>query len=654
MTHNTSHSTETASTKDRVQAFGRFLSAMVMPNIGAFIAWGLITALFIKTGWLPVPELGGFADATGKEHPGIVGPMIKYLLPLLIGYTGGKAVADHRGGVLGAIATMGVIVGADIPMFIGAMIMGPLGGWVIRQFDRAVQSSIPAGFEMLVNNFSAGIIGTGLSLLGFYAIGPVVSGFTGLISSGVQGLVNAHLLPLVSLFIEPGKILFLNNAINHGILTPLGTQQSQEAGKSIYFLLEANPGPGLGVLLAYWMFAKGNIRASAPGAAIIHFLGGIHEIYFPYVLMRPVLLVAVIAGGMTGIATLSMLGGGLVSAASPGSIFAIMTMSPKGTMMPNLLAIASAAAVSFGVSAVLLRGAQFDDDALQNAQKASKDNKGGSTSLPASVLTASSDLSALSGARKVIFACDAGMGSSAMGATAFRKKAQAAGLDLQVSNTSIENIPADADVVVTQQNLTSRAVSVRPSALHVSIDNFVGNPIYDRMIGVFGDSAPVTAAPVSVPVSVPVAASQVMTSQPENTILKRENVIIGLPSETRNAAIERAGRLLLVGGYVGADYLPAMLEREEVASTYIGNGVAIPHGVGAAKSAITRSGIVVLQYPQGVDFDGETAYLVIGIAGAGDEHLQILSRLADALEDENTVKELAKVNDREVLYNALT
>lgn len=657
MTTSTSSPT-TRSGRDAVQSFGRFLSAMVMPNIGAFIAWGLLTALFIPTGWLPNANLAK-----------MVGPMITYLLPLLIAYTGGKIVADHRGGVLGAIAAMGVLVGTDIPMFIGAMIMGPLGGWVIKQFDRSVHNRIPAGFEMLVNNFSAGIIGMILAILGFFAIGPVVEAFSKLVSSGVQALVNAHLLPLVSLFIEPGKILFLNNAINHGILTPLGTEQARTLGKSVYFLLEANPGPGLGVLLAYWAFAKGSIKASAPGAVIIQFLGGIHEIYFPYVLMRPILILAVIAGGMTGVATLVALKGGLVSAASPGSIFAVMAMTPKGGYFANLAAILAAAVVSFLVSSVFLRGATFDDDALATAQADSKANKGVpavGAAAPAGVLNAGSDLNVLATrpVQKVIFACDAGMGSSAMGATGFRKKVQAAGLPIQVTNTSIENIPSDADIVVTQQNLTSRAMAKAPNARHVSIDNFVGNPIYDRMISALQSAAPAVAAgavatgTVAAAAAAPVAPAPSVTaptpSSANSGVLRRENIVLGLPTVGRDAAVTRTGQMLVNSGYVSPDYIPAMLERENMASTYIGNGVAIPHGVGAAKAAIKTSGIVVTQYPSGVDFDGEKAYLVIGIAGAGDEHLQILAKIADALEDEATVMRLARTGDVDEIYRTFT
>lgn len=272
----------------KVQRFGSFLSGMVMPNIGAFIAWGIITALFIPTGWWPNEKLAE-----------LVGPTITYLLPLLIGFTGGKLIHDVRGGVVGVLATMGVIVGTDIPMFLGAMIMGPLGGYVIKQFDRLIEGKIKAGFEMLVNNFSVGIIGGLLMIGGFEVFGPIMSGLDKVMAAGVDWIVGAKLLPIASLFIEPAKILFLNNAINHGILSPLGVDQVADAGKSVLFLLEANPGPGLGLLLAYMVFAKGAAKRTAPGAAIIHFLGGIHEIYFPYVLMKPILILAMIAGGAT-------------------------------------------------------------------------------------------------------------------------------------------------------------------------------------------------------------------------------------------------------------------------------------------------------------------------------------------------------------------
>ena len=326
-----------------VQRFGSFLASMVMPNIGAFIAWGLITALFIPTGWLPNARFGA-----------LVGPMITYLLPILIGYTGGRAVHGQRGAVVGAIATAGVVVGSSVPMFLGAMIAGPLAAYVLKQFDKLVEDRVRTGFEMLVDNFSLGIIGGAFALLGVWGIGPVVNHITTWAGNGVQSLVNHHLLPLASVVIEPAKVLFLNNAINHGVLDPLGVTQSLQSGKSILFMLESNPGPGLGILVAYLLFGPRKLRPSVPGAIIIQFLGGIHEIYFPYVLMKPRLILAAIAGGMAGIATFEVTGAGLVASPSPGSIFAYAAETPRGGYAGVFLGVAIAAAVSFAVASVLL------------------------------------------------------------------------------------------------------------------------------------------------------------------------------------------------------------------------------------------------------------------------------------------------------------
>ncbi|CAN5754405.1 hypothetical protein BH23ACT11_BH23ACT11_26960 [soil metagenome] len=306
-----------ASLRMKIQKFGSYLSGMVMPNIGAFIAWGLITALFIPDGWLPNETLAE-----------LVGPMITYLLPLLIGISGGRMVYGVRGAVVGAIATMGVIIGTDVPMFLGAFVMGPLGGYLIMKFDGLLHGKVRQGFEMLVNNFSAGIIGGILAIIGLLGVGPVVGALSSALGKGVEVIIEAGLLPLVSIFVEPAKILFLNNAINHGIIAPLALDQASNAGKSILFLVETNPGPGLGVLLAYWFVGSGVSRTSAPGAAIIHFFGGIHEIYFPYVLMKPALVLAVIAGGASGLFVESLFGVGLVSTPAPGSIFAILALTP--------------------------------------------------------------------------------------------------------------------------------------------------------------------------------------------------------------------------------------------------------------------------------------------------------------------------------------
>lgn len=460
--------------KAGMQSFGTKLSGMVLPNIDAFIAWGLITAIFLKGGWYPNAQLAK-----------MISPMVTYLLPLLIAFSGGSMVAGHRGGVVGAIAAMGVIVGTDVPMFIGAMVMGPLGGWCIKKWDDRFQDKIKQGFEMLVNNFSAGIIGMLLAIVGFFLMGPIISTLTNGMATGVDWIINHGLLWVANVFIEPAKILFLNNAINQGILTPLGIQAAAEHGKSILFLLEPDPGPGLGVLLAFALFGKGSAKGSAPSAIIIHFLGGIHEIYFPYVLMKPALFLSVMAGGVTGTTLFSIFNVGLKSSPSPGSIFALFAMSPVniGNYIGLIVGVTGATLVSFLISAVILRR----DKSASGNELAESEAKMKSMKAEAkgqqNVAAAKDVMSAAKGIKQIIFACDAGMGSSAMGASILRDKVKKAGLDLSVTNTAISNLQDKPGLlVVTQEELADRAKNKTPDAAHIAVDNFLNSPKYDEII----------------------------------------------------------------------------------------------------------------------------------------------------------------------------
>lgn len=481
---------ENSSLRVRLQKLGTTLSNMVMPNIGAFIAWGVLTSLFIPTGWLP-----------NETFATIVGPMITYLLPLLIGYTGGYNVYGQRGGVMGAILTMGVIAGSSVPMFIGAMVVGPLGAMAIKKFDEKVQPKIRPGFEMLVNNFSAGLIGFALMLVAFKVVGPFVESMTGAIGNGVQSIVDMKLLPLANIIIEPAKVLFLNNALNHGIFTPLGTEQVLEAGKSVLFLLEANPGPGLGILLAYAFFGKGSAKSSSWGAMVIHFLGGIHEIYFPYVMMKPALFLAAIAGGVSGTFVFQTLNAGLAAAASPGSIIAITGMVPKGDgYLGNVLAVyagvLAGALASFLVAAIILKADRSEGESLEAAQAATKAAKAAAKGQ--AVETVAAEISTNS-VKQIIFACDAGMGSSAMGASLLREKVKKAGLDIPVTNKAIANLQdTDYTLIVTQQELADRAAQRTPRAIHVAVDNFLTSPKYDEIVAqLLGQPAVAVAARVS-------------------------------------------------------------------------------------------------------------------------------------------------------------
>ena len=608
--------------RDKIQNFGRALSAMVMPNIGAFIAWGLITALFIPTGWFPNEHLAK-----------LVGPMLTYMLPLLIGYTAGHNVAGVRGGVIGSIATAGVIVGTDVPMFIGAMIMGPLAAWVIKKFDKAVEGKIRAGFEMLVNNFSLGIIGMVMAIIGYLSIGGAISWITELFESGVVFLKDNNMLPLVSIFIEPAKVMFLNNAINHGILTPLGSVQVQEFGESIIFFLESNPGPGFGLLMAYWLFGKGTAKSSAPGAVLIQFIGGIHEIYYPYVLSRPILILPMILGASSSILFMTVAHAGLIGPISPGSIVSVIIMSASGKLFINVAAVLIAATVTFITSALILRRTAKEGDTLPENKFKPK------------YKVDKEKAEAAAAVKHIVFACDAGMGSSALGATRFRKRIESLGLGLKVDNYSVNSIPDDADIVVCQEGLASRAKGNAPKVRIVAIKNFLEDPELDALY------AELAARKDVVAVVAPTQSEE--REDTESGILTLSSIKVGAKAADKWEAIGESGALLVKGGYVKMDYVDAMMEREKVATTYLGMGIAIPHGTQNAKREVIRTGISVVQYPDGVDFDGEKAYLVIGIAGVGDEHLELLARVSEALDDEEVLEKLKTTSDPADIYEVL-
>jgi mannitol PTS system EIICBA or EIICB component len=491
-----------------VQRFGTFLSGMIMPNIPALIAWGIFTAFFIEVGWTPNADL-----AT------IVGPFIHYLLPIIIAYTGGNIVYGVRGGVVASIAVMGAIAGSDkliadfnatlpegastlgqVHMFIGAMVMAPLAAYTMKWLDSLWDGKIRAGFEMLVNMFSAGIWGFVMAVVGFYPIAWLINGLMGALSNAVNWLVDMNLLPLTSILIEPAKVLFLNNAINHGVLTPLGIQQASDQGSSILFLLEANPGPGLGLLVAFAIFGLGAARASAPGAALIQFVGGIHEVYFPYALMKPMVILALIGGGMTGVTTNMLLGGALRAPAAPGSIIAVLAQTATGSYFAVILSVVLSAAVTFILAAIILRASRKKDLA---AMAATDDAFGAAITQTEAAKGKSSDaLANLRGGaatqadggiepatmtereiKSIVFACDAGMGSSAMGASVLRNKIKKAGIDdVTVVNKAIAALDGSADLVITQNQLTDRARAQSPNSVHVSVDNFMNSPRYDEVV----------------------------------------------------------------------------------------------------------------------------------------------------------------------------
>lgn len=679
--------------KNGVQRFGKFLSAMIMPNIGALIAFGFLAAFFNGSGWIPHE---GFAT--------IFSAILVYLIPILIASTGGKLIGGERGSIAGAIAVVGAVMSdPNTTMLMAAMIIGPLSGFCIKKFDRVMEGHMPAGFEMLINNFSVGIIGMLLAMVSYLVIGPFMNLILAVLTAGVNVLVDHNMLPLIAVFIEPAKVLFLNNAINHGIFTPIATAQAAEAGKSIMYMLESNPGPGLGVLLAYMFFCEDKkTKQSAPGAVIIHLLGGIHEIYFPYILMNPLVIIAPIAGNIAAIFWYNLTNAGLVGPASPGSIIAYLMMASRDSMISVIVGVVIATVVSFAVASVIIRMSK--GKSLEEAQEEVASRKAeakGTKGTDEPVAIAQSE-----GVKKVVFACDAGMGSSAMGATKFRNRIKAQRPDLTVINTSVDTIPADCDIAVVQITLVERARKSVPQAQIVTLHNFLADPALDALYeqlttqqqAAVQKSEPVeksTAEQNNKPVEMqpsaqknkseemqPSAQKSVSmekpatgqksepekmqssglkadsadTQQPANAkvaeqdtdkkqIMVRDGVRLNQHPVSKEEAIQAAGELLLELGYVDRIYVDAMQERERRVSTYMGMGVAIPHGTSEAKNTVKKTGIVLIQYPEGVDFGDEKAQLVFGIAGIGDEHLELLGKICEMLEDEEVLETFKTTND---------
>ncbi len=590
--------------KEQIQKFGKFVGSMIIPNIGVFIAWGFITAIFTSTGWFPNEKIALLVD-----------PVTNYLLPILIGVTGGKVTGGARGGVVAAISTIGVIVGSDMPVILGSIVIGPLSGVLIKRFDKFINEKVPSGFEMLVNNFSLAIIGIILSIVGLFIVGPLMSIITIIMNLGLEFIIRKGLLPLLAIFIEPIKILFLNNAINHGIIDVMAMSQVNEHGKSILYLLEANPGPGLGVILSYLVYSKGNMKQSAPSAAIIQLLGGIHEIYFPYILLNPILLLAAIIGNGCSIIFFQVFNSGLVSTASPGSIFSILMLSHRGNVLINFLGVCLGALISFFISSIILKRKYIKD----NEKRRNKD------SMKVSELD-------IKNIKKIAFVCDVGMGSSAMGATKFRSRIKKFNFNIDIVNASINNIPDDADIIVTHTGLLSSIKGDFNKSKFIFIENFLEDENLDVL---FDELYKINF----------IKDDKEKVKEENNRLLNEENILLGLESESKEEAIIRAGERLLENGYIDYHYIDSMIERENKISTYIGMGIAIPHGTEIGKSAVKKAGVTILQYPNGVEFQGQMAYIIIAIAAKENEHLEILSKIATALEAPNIIDEIRKIDN---------
>ena len=620
---------EKTSISQKLQKFGSVLAGMVIPNIGAFIGFGLITAFFLETGWTPNAKLAK-----------LISPILNYLLPILIGHTGGKMFGGDRGGVIGALVTMGAIVAVDgTPMFLAAMILGPVAGVCIKKFDQAVDGKIPSGFEMIVNNFSLGIIGAILCCFAMLVFGPVMETVTTVLTNGVNWIVAHNALPLSAIFVEPAKVLFLNNALDHGIFGPIGYEQVKTLGHSALFLLVPNPGAGLGLLLAYWFFGKGEMKEAAPGMILIHFFGGIHEVYFPYVLANPLTIIGMIAGGIVGTGTLTFLNVGTVATPSPGSIFSVVALSPKNCMFGVLLSVVLSCVVSFLLNTIFVKRmvAKGGDTSLGESVVPKEAMGSSASSNESTAITNDSSLGVagvdIKNIKKIVVACDAGMGSSAMGVTILKKKLEEIGLKPEIKHVAVADIPKDADVVVTNVNLEERAkMSLEGTNIPIlTLSNFMDQTEYERII---------------------VEIQRVLGHDVPDVFCK-DNIVLNAKYANKEEAIKACADIFIKGGYTDESYKADMLQRDKEASVYLGNGVALPHGLASSKETIKNSGICFVQVPDGVDFNGEKAYLLVGVAGKGEEHVELLGKIGQTLMDEGVIEKLKNSTSKEEVINLL-
>ncbi|WP_027417956.1 PTS sugar transporter subunit IIA [Aneurinibacillus terranovensis] len=608
----------------RLNRIGRFLSTLVFQNISGLIALGIIRILFGPTGWWPHQEI----------YP-IIDSLVKYFIPILFAYTGGKMTGGQRGGIMASFVTLGLIAGStsSSPMILPALTIGPFVGYVIAKLDKWLESKIPIGFELLLYNAAAGFTGVGLTILCYVFIGPLFIKGMHWVFAETERLVESGYLPLAALVIEPAKVLFFNNVINHGILEPIGIQQTKYVGKSIFFLLESNPGPGFGLLFAYYLRAAAKEKGTVKSSLVIHVLGGIHEVYFPYALMKPLVIIPLILGGLTGDFIFYLLKAGLVATPSPGSIFVLLIMAPKNSILPIIAGFIGSAIICFlGSLYVLSRDkvkadeipAQSTEAALHSAPK--EEDK--------------SDQKRKKRVNHIVFACDAGMGSSAMGAALLRKKLKQANLSITVTNSSVDDIPPEADIVISQAHLTERAKASAPDAEHVPITSYVDQTFYETLITEL--------------TSLVTKGGEEQSLPGEISGLTCGHILFKAEARDKWEAIEQVGRLLVEQNHVDPLYIDEMKKREQLLSTYIGNGVAVPHGIDADSSRIKRPGISIAQYPNGVEFgNGNTAYILIAIAGKGSQQLSILSHLAYIIEKDEKISKLIHSNSCEEIVRII-
>ncbi len=485
--------------KQYIERIGKFYSHIILENVGLFIAYGILSILFSEGGWFPSSTLTPIIE------------MIYFIvIPVLISYTTGRRIGGNVGGLVAAMAGLGFFSVDGSSYMLGALLTAPMAGWIAKRGLNWIKAHTVVGFEMLFRNLFIGIVGSILLLFSSYCFNPILNQLKNILTWLLDQLFSYNLVPFMSFLIEPGKVMFLNNTINHGLLVPLGIEQVEYMGSSVLFLLETNPVPGFGILLAYFLIEKKE-KKNLLVNMVIQLVGGIHELYFPYVLSNSILFLAVIAGGMAGNFCFLLLQSGVIAPPSPGSILTILLLSPGKNLFGNLFGIAVSAMVSCIIAVIILKRKQtllkgqmiLQEESgeknrtilkksvvFENQDKTDQKTVWNNGNCPKEELEKNAELSnteqkeySMKTVKKVYFVCQGGFGSSAMGAAILRRKLKNAGFfNIEVANIAIDDIPNDADVIFCQKEIESNLKKIETKAEIHYLENLSQSLEYDNWI----------------------------------------------------------------------------------------------------------------------------------------------------------------------------
>jgi len=602
-----------------MRKIGHLYSSIIYQNVGVLITLGLLRVLFGEYGLYPNTELLS-----------IYNDMIFYLVPVLLAYTGGRLFGNSRGGIAAAMSVFALALSSQAPMIIGAMLLGPLIGLVVDVLEKKLARWIPPGFELFCGNLLVAVLGLFFIIISYKLLGGFLENGIHHILIAMEDIVAKGWLPAMALIVEPLKVLFFNNVINHGFLVPIGIQEVKETGRSVFFLVEDNPGPGLGILLACLARTPRTMRKNTYLSIVIHFFGGIHEVYFPYVLKNPLLILSAIGGGMAGNYIFELLNCGLVSVSSPASVLFMMILSPHGSLLNNLIGIFLSAAVSFLLAVCLLK---FSKKPVVINIKNDKVLKSLGSAVPFATVEHEETIGAASRRhgpiQQIVFACEAGMGSSALAAAMLRKHLKKYHLAIDVSHCSVNAIPSSVELIITHQQFYAMLKHDYPDKYVIKINSFVDEVEYDLVV-------------------------QFLLEQSEDTArLRPHQVLLNVKAKDKEDAIRKVGQRMVDLGFAQSSYINEMLEREKHFTTHIGKGLAVPHGMAESRQDINKLGIIVAVFPEGVSFDGNAVFIAIGIAGQGKEQVQFLSIIAQLLDEDEALERLKHATDYQTVIKVL-